>query len=189
MGPRPFIARLRDVQWPIGFKVFRVDPYNGKANPEQWMQFYEIIVCATGGNNDVMANDLPVMLSQSTNNWLMGLGEDSIKSWDDLKKVFIENYMATCQQSGMKYDLEKLHHISRELLRSHIRRFSETRNNIPNIGDSEAIFAFTRALHHHQELRSKLYRKRPQTIVELLKVANSYADSKEADRLEGSRAA
>ena len=43
--------------------------------------------------------------------------------------------------------------------------------------DSEAISAFTRGLHHHQELCSKIYRKRSQTIGELLKVANSYADS------------
>ena len=56
------------------------------------------------------------------------------------------------------------------------------RNTIPNIGDGEAISAFTRGLHHHQQLRSKLYRKRPQTIGELLKVANSYVDSEEADR-------
>ena len=110
------------------------------------------------------------MLSQSANNWLMGLGEDSIESWDDLKKVFIENFMATCQQPGTKYDLEKLHPTSREPLRSYIRHFSKTRNTIPNIGDSEAISAFTRGLHHHQELFSKLYRKRLQTIRELLKV-------------------
>ena len=88
----------------------------------------------------------------------MGLGEDSIESWDDLKKVFIKNYMATCQQPSTKYDLEKLHQTSREPLRSYIRCFSEMRNTIPNIGDSEAISAFTRGLHHHQELRSKLYR-------------------------------
>ena len=111
-----------------------------------------------------------------------GLREDSIESWDDLKKVFVKNYMATCQQPGTKYDLEKLHQTSGELLRSCIKHFLETRNTIPNIGDSEAISTFIRGLHHHQELRSKLYRKRPQTIGELLKVANSYADSEEADR-------
>ena len=60
------------------------------------MQLYEIVVHNAGGKNNVMANYLPVMLSQSANNWLMGLGEDSIESWDDLKRVFIENYMATC---------------------------------------------------------------------------------------------
>ena len=53
------------------------------------MQLYEI--------TDVMANYLPAMLSQSANNWLMGLREDSIESWDDLKKVFVKNYMATCE--------------------------------------------------------------------------------------------
>ena len=68
MGPRPFTARLRAVQWSVGLKVFGVDPYDGKANPEQWMQLYDIAVRATGGNSDVMANYLPVMLSQSTNN-------------------------------------------------------------------------------------------------------------------------
>ena len=55
--------------------------------------------------------------------------------------------------------------------------------------DSEAISAFTRGLHHRQELCSKIYRKRSQTIGELLKVANSYADSEKAERPEGSRAA
>ena len=61
------------------------------------MQLYEIAVHATGGNSDVMVNYLPIMLSQTTNNWLMGLREGSFESWDDLKKVFVENYMATCQ--------------------------------------------------------------------------------------------
>ena len=71
------------------------------------MQLYEIAVRAAGGNSDVMANYLPVMLSQIANNWLMGLREDSIEYWDDLKKVFIKNCMAMCQQPDMKYDLEK----------------------------------------------------------------------------------
>ena len=49
------------------------------------MQLYEIAVRAAGGNTNVMVNYLPIMLSQSANNWLMGLREDSIESWDDLK--------------------------------------------------------------------------------------------------------
>ena len=108
-----------------------VNPYDGKANPKQWVQLYEIAVRAAGGNTNVMVNYLPIMLSQSANNWLMGLREDSIESWDDLKKVFVKNYMATCQQPSMKYDLEKLHQTSGEALRSYIRHFSKPRNTIP----------------------------------------------------------
>ena len=58
--------------------------------------------------------------------------------------------MATCQQSGINYDLEKLHQTSREPLYSFIKRFSETRNSIPNISDSEAIAAFTKGLLYHE---------------------------------------
>ena len=54
--------------------------YDGKANPEQCMVLYEIVMRATGGNNNVMANYLPIMLSQTTSNWLMDLREDSIES-------------------------------------------------------------------------------------------------------------
>jgi hypothetical protein len=44
-----------------------------------------------------MAIYLPVMLNQSVNSWLLSLRENSIRSWDDLKKVFTKNYMATCK--------------------------------------------------------------------------------------------
>jgi len=102
------------------------------------------------GSEDVMANYLPVMLNQSANNWLLSLRADSIESWDDLKKVFIANYMATCQQPGTKYDLEKLHQTSGVPLHGFIWRFSETRNSIPNISDSEAISTFTKGLLYHE---------------------------------------
>ena len=90
------------------------------------------------------------MLNQSANNWLLSLWEDSIRSWDDLKKVFTKNYMANYEQLGTKYDLKKLHQTSEEPLCSFIRLFSKTRNSIPNISDSEAIATFTKGLLYHE---------------------------------------
>ena len=85
-----------------------MNTYDGKANPAQWLTLYEITMRATGESEDVMANYLPIMLNQSMNNWLLSLWKNSIQSWDDLKKVFTENYMATCEQPGTKYDLCKV---------------------------------------------------------------------------------
>ena len=56
--------------------------------------------------------------------------------------------MATYEQPDTKYDLEKLHQSYEESLRDFIRRFSKTRNSIPNIIDVEAIIAFTKGLWH-----------------------------------------
>ena len=49
----------------MGFKIFGVDTYDGKANPAQCLTLYEITVRAVGGSKDVMANYLPIMLNQS----------------------------------------------------------------------------------------------------------------------------
>ena len=45
-----------------------VEPYDGQANPKQWLTSYAITVRASGGNTDEMANYLPVMLKPAIMN-------------------------------------------------------------------------------------------------------------------------
>jgi hypothetical protein len=72
--------------------------------------------------------------------------------------------MATCQQPGNKYDLEKVRDYPNEPLCDYILRFSKTQISIPNINNDEAISAFIRGLRHHDALRTKLLRKRPNSV-------------------------
>ena len=129
-------------------------------NPTQWLQAYATAVCAAGGDTNVMTNYLPVMLTPATMSWFTSLALDSIGSWEELKKVFSDNYMATCTRPGTKHDLNRITQKPFELLHSYIRRFSEMKNYIPNITEAEVITAFIRGL-HHRELHSKFNRKRP----------------------------
>ena len=163
----------------MGFKVIGVNTYDRKANPAQWLTLYEIAGKATGGDEDVMVNYLPIMLNQSTNNSSSAYGRTPSDLGANLKKVFTDNYMATCEQPSTKYDLEKLHQSFDESLCDFIRCFSETRNFVPNITNAEAITAFTKGLRYEQ-LHGKLYHKRPTTINELIQTANRYADAEEA---------
>jgi hypothetical protein len=55
-----------------------LDTYDGKANPEQWITLYEITVRAMPDDKDVMANYLPLVINQSTNQWLLSMREGSI---------------------------------------------------------------------------------------------------------------
>jgi hypothetical protein len=79
--------------------------------------------------------------------------------------------MATCQQTGNKYDLEKVRDYPNEPLSDYIHRFSETHISIPNINSDEAISVFIRGLRHHDSLRTKLLRKRADSVQDLLTVA------------------
>lgn len=149
-GLQPFTERLQAIRWLASFKVVGVTTYDGKANPVQWLTQYDIAVRAAGGDEDVMANYLLIMLDQFANNWLLSLKENSIKTWEDLKTEFTTNYPATCEQPTTKYDLEKVYQALGDSLRDFICRFLETRNSIPNVTDAETIPSFTKGLHHEQ---------------------------------------
>ena len=89
-----------------------------------------------------MANYLPIMLTLAAMSWFTSVAPDSIRSWEELKKVFTDNYMATCRWPGTKRNLNRITQKPSELLRSYIRCFSEMRNSIPNITEAEVITAF-----------------------------------------------
>jgi hypothetical protein len=54
---------------------------------------------------------------------------------------------------------------------------------IPRITHDEAVLAFIKGLRHHDALRSKLLRKRPSMVSELLATAKNYTDVDDAEKI------
>jgi hypothetical protein len=67
-----------------------------------------------------MANYLLVVLDQAGHQWLLSLSENQFDSWAQLKEALIDNFIATCDQPGNKYDLERIHDHKDEPLRDYI---------------------------------------------------------------------
>ena len=78
-------------------------------NPTQWLQAYATTVRTAGGDTSVMTNYLPIILMPTMMNWFTSLAPDSIGSWEELKKVSTDNYMATCTRPGTKHDLNPIY--------------------------------------------------------------------------------
>lgn len=138
-GLRQFSSHLRQVVWPRNFKLEKLKKYDSKENPENWITLYKIAVRSAAGDEHVMANYFPVVLDQAGHQWLLGLPEDSFDSCEELRQAFIDNFNATCEEPGNKYDLERIRVRKNEPLRDYIRRFSDTRLKIPRISHDEAI--------------------------------------------------
>jgi hypothetical protein len=130
-----------------------------------------------------MANYLPVVLDQAGHQWLLSLSENQFDSWSDLRQAFIDNFIATCDQPGNKYDLKHIHDRAGEPLRDYIRCFSDMRLKIPRITHNKAVSAFIKGLRHHDALRSKLLQKWPSMVSELLATAKNYADADDAKKI------
>ena len=147
------------------------------------MTLYKISVSSATGAEHVMENYFLVVLDQASHQWLLGLPENSFDSWEELRQAFIDNFIATCEQPRNKYDLERIRDRQNEPLCDYIRRFSDMRLKTPYISHDEAILAFIKGLLFHKALRSKLLRKRPTTVAELLAMAKNYADADDVEKL------
>jgi hypothetical protein len=50
------VRPLREVQWPAKFKTGHIDQYDGSSNPEEFIQIYQTIIEAAGGDDRVKVN-------------------------------------------------------------------------------------------------------------------------------------
>jgi hypothetical protein len=133
---------LRDVQWPTKFKAGYIDQYDRTSNPEEFIQVYQTVIEAAGGDDRVKANFLHTALTGEARSWLINLPEASIQSWDQLCAMFIGNFKGTYERPSTAETLKTIKQRHDESLRDYVKRFYNARNAIPHIQDIEIINAF-----------------------------------------------
>jgi hypothetical protein len=178
-GVKAFSPNLKRVNWPVNFKPSGIGKYDGSTNLAEWLEVYQLVIEAAGGDSYVMVNYLPVCLSSSAKMWLLRLPTGSIRSWSHLCRMFNSNFQATCARPGVKWDLANMVQKKGESLREFIQRFCNKRNVIPEAADKSIIMFFKKGL-SDSSLTCKLAMKNPRTSEEILVIANKYALAEEA---------
>jgi hypothetical protein len=74
--------------------------------------------------------------------WLESLSNNSIDSWERLKKVFIDNFKGAITHAGTRHDLAQCKQEHNEFLRSYTRRFFDVHATIANISEEDIIDCF-----------------------------------------------
>jgi hypothetical protein len=124
---------LRQVWWSDKFKTGNIDRYDSSSNPEEFIQLYQTVIEAAGGDDRVKAKFLPTALTGVAKSWLINLSEGSVTSWDQLCAMFIENFQGTYECSSTTETLKTIRHKHDESLRDHVKYFCNARNIIPYI--------------------------------------------------------
>jgi hypothetical protein len=91
-GFRALVGPLRQVRWPDKFKTGNINWYDGSNNPKEFIQVYQTVIEAVGGDDRVKANFLPMVLTGVARSWLTNLPERSVTLWDQLCVMFIRNF-------------------------------------------------------------------------------------------------
>jgi hypothetical protein len=107
-GFRALAGPLREVKWPTKFKAGQIDQYDSSSNPEEFIQVYQTVIEATGGDDQVKANFLHTALSRAARSWLINLPKRSIHSWDQLCAMFIGNFQGTYEHPSTAETLKTI---------------------------------------------------------------------------------
>jgi hypothetical protein len=66
----------------------------------------------------------PATLKDSALRWFMGLGETSIRSWEDMKDIFIKKYQDYYKSKDYQNDIFKIQQLEDENLEDYMERFA-----------------------------------------------------------------
>jgi hypothetical protein len=121
-----FSARFSSYKYPEGFKLIGITKYDGKQAPQQWLRCYSTAIEVAGGSNITKVVYFPMALDPAPLTWLESLSNNSIDSWERLKKVFINNFQGAIARAGTHHDLAQCKQERNELLRSYTHRFFDS---------------------------------------------------------------
>jgi hypothetical protein len=175
-GPQAFAKRIRQTPFPARFRAPpNITKYSGDTNPIVWLEDFRLAYRVGGADDDLfIVQYLPLYVVGSARAWLEHLPADSIRSWADLKCIFIGNFLGTYVQPRNAWDLKAYKQKTGETLRKYICYFSKQCNELPDIVDADVIGTFISGT-TNEALVHELGRNKPQTMRELLDLATSHA--------------
>jgi hypothetical protein len=100
-----FTAWFSSYKYPEGFKPIGITKYDGKRAPQQWLHCYSTAIEVAGGSNITKVIYFLMALDSALPMWLESLSNNSIDSWEQLKKVFIDNFQGVITRAGTYHDL------------------------------------------------------------------------------------
>jgi hypothetical protein len=103
---------------------------------------------------------------------------NSIDSWERLKKVFIDNFLGAIARAGTRHDLVQCKQERNKLLRSYTRCFFNVRATITNISEEDIIDCFYNDITDPGIYRD-FGRNRPKTVAGLHDMMHDWSEQEE----------
>jgi hypothetical protein len=180
MGALCFTLRVHRTRVPKGFKLpHDQQKYDGLQEPTLWLSDYLRAVQILGGKRATAMQCLLLHLTGAARSWLNTLPNDSIGSWGELESQFARNFCSTYKRPASLEEIKSCIQRKDETLRSYIQCWSVIKNSVEDVSDERAIDSYLAGL-RRSDLVEEVGRTKLRTVLELMEVANRYADGEDA---------
>ncbi|KAL2461798.1 Uncharacterized protein Adt_45218 [Abeliophyllum distichum] len=135
----PFSVGIRNASIPHKFRVPKISPYTGKGDPLDHINTYKMEMSLRGATPALKYRAFHLTLSGGAKRWYNKLVAESISSWPELKKTFINYFSSGKPASAPVQRLHDIRQAKYEPLESYLSCFNEERLFCERITDAEAL--------------------------------------------------
>lgn len=174
----PLSGGIKNRPIPLQFKFPPVPRYSSETDPKEFLSIYESAIEAAHGDENTKAKVIHLALDGIARSWYFNLPANSIYSWEQLRDVFVLNFLGTYEEPKTQQHLLGICQRPGESIREYMRRFSQAQCQVQDITEASVINAASAGL-LEGELTRKIANKEPQTLEHLLRIIDGFARGEE----------
>ncbi|GJZ94825.1 reverse transcriptase domain-containing protein [Tanacetum coccineum] len=169
----PFTPRIRYFDFPKTRMPSHIKTYDGSEDPEDHLKIFQAAAKTERWAMPTWCHMFNSTLTGNARVWFDDLPPESIDSYDDLKKAFLENYL---QQKKCIKDPIEIHNIKQregESTEDFVKRYKLESRDVKEAPECVRISGFVHGI-TNPELIKRLHDKIPKTVDEMMRVTTSF---------------
>ncbi|GJV12566.1 reverse transcriptase domain-containing protein [Tanacetum coccineum] len=169
----PFTPRIRYFDFPKTRMPSHIKTYDGSKDPKDHLKIFQAAAKIERWAMPTWCHMFNSTLTGNARVWFDDLPPESIDSYDDLKKAFLENYL---QQKKCIKDPIEIHNIKQregESTEDFVKRYKLESRDVKGAPECMRISGFVHGI-TKPELIKRLHDKIPKTVDEMMRVTTSF---------------
>uniref|UniRef100_A0A2N9GIS8 Integrase catalytic domain-containing protein n=1 Tax=Fagus sylvatica TaxID=28930 RepID=A0A2N9GIS8_FAGSY len=175
----PFIPSIADFPLPSRFKVPLLENFDGTKDPFDYLEAFKTIIQLQAVPEEVMCRAFPLGLRGSARVWFNKLESESIGSFVQLSRAFIDHFIGSQRRGRPPTHLLSVKQMEGESLRTFVHRFNEEAMKIDRPKEDVTVTAFMAGLRKGDFLY-ELCKDPPETMSELMYEATKHMNAEDA---------
>ncbi|GJX48071.1 reverse transcriptase domain-containing protein [Tanacetum coccineum] len=169
----PFTPRIRYFDFPKTRMPSHIKTYDGSEDPEDHLKIFQSAAKTERWAMPTWCHMFNSTLTGNARVWFDDLPKETIDSYDDLKKAFLENYL---QQKKCIKDPVEIHNIRQrdgESTEEFVRRYKLECRDVKGAPECMKISGFMHGI-TNPELIKRLHDKIPKSVDEMMRVTTTF---------------
>ena len=174
----PFTASINGHPLPPKFKIPSLDSYDGTHDPFDHIATFKTTMHLQGIPDEIMCRAFPTTLKGPAQVWFSKIPPNSVSSFKESSQLFVNNFIRGQRHKRSSSSLLTIEQGENESLRSFITCFNREALSVDEVDDKLLLAAFHNGVNFDLFIH-KLYEKEPQSMVELVHLAQNFMNAED----------